>query len=47
MKDKLTELIIINSFFLFASVLLFFLDYDILASALIILIFLTNMLITF
>ena len=42
MRDKTTELIIIDTFFLFASILLFFLDYNTIASAIIIGIFVFN-----
>ncbi len=44
MKERLTELIIIDSFFLTACVLLLFLEYDTLASILIILMFASNIL---
>ncbi len=42
MRDKITELIIIDSFFLTACVLLLFLDYNTLASILIVLMFVLN-----
>ncbi len=42
MKDSFSKLIIIDTFFLIIGILLFFLDYEILASVIIILVFLFN-----
>ena len=42
MRDKITELIVFNSFFLFISIMLFFLDYSVIACTLIIIILIIN-----